>query len=80
MPFPPTTSEEIDDYDDDEVLEGFRDGHNEPDRQIPPASHHSDAYRWGWQNAVRDHQREDDGHDEVRDAYFQRKFRPKLKR
>ncbi len=66
-PFPPTCAEHVNAYDKAEVVQGYL----AFDAQDPmPGSNHSPAYRWGWQNRFRDHQRDDDGYDAVRRAYL----------
>src|SRR5262245_299605 len=53
-PFPPRDAFDVFAYDDDEVINGYLDGHRDDD--IEPGPNHSPAYRWGWLNRRPDHQ------------------------
>lgn len=66
--FPPQNHFDIASYDEDEIFQAYL----EFQRDDPaPGDNHSPAYRWGWQNCLRDAQHKDDGFDWVRHQYLQ---------
>lgn len=68
--FPPRAWQDIEAYPIREVVEGFSDGYDGVKAGDPvPGSNRSPAYRWGYQNAIRDHQAKDDGFDAIRHEY-----------
>lgn len=67
--FPPFSWTDIDAYDHDEVVEGYR-SYKRGD--LVPGPNHSDGFRWGWQNGFYDHNYldGDDGYCAIRYAYI----------
>lgn len=76
--FPPETWRDIEAYSTADLIEGFSDGYTGVKSGDPvPGPNRSPAYRWGYQNAIRDHQAEDDGFDNVRHEFIrQRRLMP----
>ena len=65
--FPPTEWWHIFEYDDDEIVAGYRDYRpGDPE----PGANHSDGYRWGWINGRKDTTHAPDGYEPVRYAYI----------
>jgi hypothetical protein len=61
--WPPRTWLDVEAYDDDEIVAGFRD--YRPD-DPEPGENHSHGYRWGWTNRRKDSTGIDDGFEGVR--------------
>lgn len=69
--FPPRSAEEIDAYDDAELLAGFMEYRSDDPF---PGENRTAAYRWGWQNGHYDHGN-DDGYGALRHAAIQMRRR-----
>lgn len=66
--FPPKHWTDIDTYDHEEVVAGYRSYRRDDPK---PGANHSDGFRWGWQNGFYDHNSgEDDGFQAIRFAYI----------
>lgn len=69
--FPPTSEHDIAAYAVDEMTQGYRDCYRESNPvDFAPGGNHSPAYRWGWQNGIRDKTKKDDGYDYVRAMFI----------
>lgn len=69
--FPPQTELDLQAYAEDMVTAGYMDGRSAIDPlDCPPGENHAPAYRWGWQNAIRDKTHKDDGYDHLRHTYL----------
>lgn len=63
MSFPPKSWADVEGYDQDEIVAGFRE-YREGDPK--PGENHSDGYRWGWQNGFNDRHYGEDGLGHIR--------------
>lgn len=67
MAFPPKTWIEIFEYDDDEIVAGYREYRPEDPM---PGENRSDGYRWGWANRKKDNTGIEDGYEPVRREFI----------
>jgi hypothetical protein len=61
--YPPKTWEDVESYDGDDIVAGYRE-HTSGDP--PPGPNRPPGYRWGWANARKDATGQEDGFEHVR--------------